>query len=76
MMRRPGPEAFWVRQTRPGFKDSPHAFFSCSFTAVGPVLNSGHHKLPVIYQQALFTPPPPCACTALSKHRLGIEPPF
>ena len=23
-----------------------------------------------------YPPPPPCACTALSKHGLGIEPPF
>ena len=22
------------------------------------------------------TPPPPCACTALSKHRVGVGPPF
>ena len=22
------------------------------------------------------TPPPPCACMALSKHRVGVEPPF
>ena len=25
---------------------------------------------------ALFTPPLPCACTALSKHGVGVEPPF
>ena len=31
-----------------------------------------------VYQdpQGHPTPPPPCACTALSKHGVGVEPPF
>ena len=32
--------------------------------------------LPGVSLQDPTPPPPPCACTALSKHGVGVEPPF
>ena len=29
-----------------------------------------------VADQSTFVPPPPCASTALSKHGVGVEPPF